>query len=53
MVQVSAVDVIQRHADEMQDDGAAGAVSLDEIARQVFPILKDLLRFERDRFGSR
>lgn len=51
-VPVAHVEVIQRDFDDIDttDGDDAGGMSLDEIARQVYPLLKDLLRFERDRF---
>jgi hypothetical protein len=53
VVHAESVEVVQRASDDTDamNDAPAG-MSLEEIARQVYPLIKDLLRHERDRFGG-
>jgi len=49
----TSVEVVQRAPEDVEEpwDDAPVGMSLEEIARQVYPLIKDLLRDERDRFG--
>lgn len=56
VTQATSVEVIQRALDENsreQESESDDAISLEEIAKRVYPLIKDLLRDERDRFGRR